>query len=170
MCCYNCMTLFVFSFCCMLDHRIYTSFSKQLLFPNGSWTNCVLILPDVFPHCARGQNVATLGIFCKNCLLLLPLSCCYSLLRRSLFLPCCQEECQVAGLELLFGRPKSCYHPSSIYSWSIGHILEHEFFCLGHLGCSGSIMASIMGFFLKKLKKIEKIGYHSNSNFECYTE
>ena len=21
--------------------------------------------------------------------------------------------------------------PSSIYSWSIGHILEHEFFCLG---------------------------------------
>ena len=29
-------------------------------------------------------------------------------------------------------------HPSSIYSWSIGHILEHEFFCLGHLGCAGS--------------------------------
>ena len=28
--------------------------------------------------------------------------------------------------------------PSSIYSWSIGHILEHEFFCLGHLGCAGS--------------------------------
>ena len=27
--------------------------------------------------------------------------------------------------------------PSSIYSWSIGHILEHEFFCLG-LGCAGS--------------------------------
>jgi len=28
--------------------------------------------------------------------------------------------------------------PSSIYSWSIGHILEHDFFCLGHLGCAGS--------------------------------
>ena len=28
--------------------------------------------------------------------------------------------------------------PSSIYSWSIGHILEHEFFCMGHLGCAGS--------------------------------
>ena len=25
-------------------------------------------------------------------------------------------------------------------------------------------------FFLKKLKKVEKIGYHSNSNFECNTE
>ena len=31
-----------------------------------------------------------------------------------------------------------CWKPSSIYSWSIGHILEHEFFCLGHLGCAGS--------------------------------
>ena len=29
-------------------------------------------------------------------------------------------------------------YPSSIYSWSIGHILEHDFFCLGHLGCAGS--------------------------------
>ena len=28
--------------------------------------------------------------------------------------------------------------PSSIYSWSIGHILEHEFFCAGHLECVGS--------------------------------
>ena len=28
--------------------------------------------------------------------------------------------------------------PSSIYSWSICHILEHIFFCLGHLGCAGS--------------------------------
>ena len=25
-------------------------------------------------------------------------------------------------------------------------------------------------FFLKKLKKVEKIGYHSNFNFECNTE
>ena len=30
------------------------------------------------------------------------------------------------------------FEPSSIYSWSIGHILEHRFFCLGHLGCAGS--------------------------------
>ena len=36
-------------------------------------------------------------------------------------------ECWVLG----FG-------PSSIYSWSIDHILEHEFFCLGRLGCPGS--------------------------------
>ena len=28
----------------------------------------------------------------------------------------------------------SGYNPSSIYSWSISHILEHEFFCLGCLG------------------------------------
>ena len=28
--------------------------------------------------------------------------------------------------------------PSSIYSWSIGHILEHKFFCLGRLGSQGS--------------------------------
>ena len=24
------------------------------------------------------------------------------------------------------------------YSWSIGHILENEFFCLGHLGCAAA--------------------------------
>ena len=32
-----------------------------------------------------------------------------------------------------YWRSKSLYtsHPSSIYSWSISHILEHEFFCLG---------------------------------------
>ena len=30
------------------------------------------------------------------------------------------------------------FNPSSIYSWSLGHILEHEFFFLGHLGCAGS--------------------------------
>ena len=30
------------------------------------------------------------------------------------------------------------FMPSSIYSWSIGHILAHEFFCLGRLGSSGS--------------------------------
>ena len=30
------------------------------------------------------------------------------------------------------------FSPSSIYSWPISHILEHDFFCLGHLGCAGS--------------------------------
>ena len=30
------------------------------------------------------------------------------------------------------------FNPSSIYSWSKGHILEHEFFCLGRLGSSGN--------------------------------
>ena len=30
------------------------------------------------------------------------------------------------------------HYPSSMYSCSIGHILEHEFFCLGRLGSSGS--------------------------------
>jgi hypothetical protein len=29
-------------------------------------------------------------------------------------------------------------NPSSILSVSIGHILEHEFFCLGRLGSQGS--------------------------------
>ena len=32
---------------------------------------------------------------------------------------------------------ESWFCPSSIYSWSIGHILEHEFFCLGSLGSQG---------------------------------
>ena len=37
------------------------------------------------------------------------------------------------------GSLKNCwgYSPSSIYSWSISHNLEHEFFCLGRLGSSG---------------------------------
>ena len=51
---------------------------------------------------------------------------------------------------------------SSIYSWSIGHILEHEFFCLGHLGCAGSkgkkwiwvILSNFWGwFFFEKVWK-----------------
>ena len=36
---------------------------------------------------------------------------------------------------------QKCYYhgdPSSIYSWSISHILEHEFFCFGCLGWAGS--------------------------------
>ena len=35
-------------------------------------------------------------------------------------------------------RVADFYAHDCIYSWSIGHILEHEFFCLGHLGCAGS--------------------------------
>ena len=46
----------------------------------------------------------------------------------------------------LFLPAKTIYHffckeyfaPSSMYSWSISHILEHEFFCLGRLGSQGS--------------------------------
>ena len=44
-------------------------------------------------------------------------------------------------LKRLFSKCSTCVYdniPSSIYSWSIGHILEHEFFCLGHLGSQGS--------------------------------
>jgi hypothetical protein len=29
---------------------------------------------------------------------------------------------------------------------------------------------AFISFFLKKLKKVEKIGYHSNFNFECNTK
>jgi hypothetical protein len=32
----------------------------------------------------------------------------------------------------------ACFWPSSIYSWSIGHILEHKFFYVGRLGSQGS--------------------------------
>ena len=35
----------------------------------------------------------------------------------------------------------------SIYSWSIGHILEHEFFCLGCLGWAGVRKKSGFEFF-----------------------
>ena len=40
-----------------------------------------------------------------------------------------EEEPTLCGL---FG-----FRPSSIYCWSISHILEHELFCLGRLGSSG---------------------------------
>ena len=38
------------------------------------------------------------------------------------------------------GKKLSFYsnsNPSSIYSWSISHILEHIYFCLDRLGSSG---------------------------------
>ena len=56
--------------------------------------------------------------------------------------------------------------PSSIHSWSISHILEHEFFCLGRLDSSGSkekkwiwvFLSNFWGWFFQILwaKKIFK--------------
>ena len=45
-------------------------------------------------------------------------------------------------------------YPSSIYSWSIGHILEHEFFCLGHLGCAGSRRKKVDLSFSEQLLRV----------------
>ena len=126
MCCYNCMTLFVFSFCCMLDHRIYTSFSKQLLFPNGSWTNCVLILPDVFPHCARGQNVATLGIFCKNCLLLQLASSFVVPALLSRGMPSCRTRATFWTSKVVLSPPK--YHVTTSKSQLQAQFSIYKFF------------------------------------------
>ena len=35
-------------------------------------------------------------------------------------------------------EPRFISTPSSIYSWSVGHILEHEFFRPGRFGSQGS--------------------------------
>ena len=51
--------------------------------------------------------------------------------RRVCFHLCIEKENEIKLSSQIF-------IPSSIYSLSIGHILEHEFFCLGHLGCAGS--------------------------------
>ena len=40
--------------------------------------------------------------------------------------------------EHFFTQCSNRLKPTSMYSWSIGHILEHEFFCLGRLGSQGS--------------------------------
>ena len=45
-----------------------------------------------------------------------------------------ERECR---LKMMLEQVDSA-NPSSIYSWSIGHILEHEFFCYGRLGSQGS--------------------------------
>ena len=37
-----------------------------------------------------------------------------------------------------FANSPQYFRSISIYSWSIGHILEHEFFCCGRLGSQGS--------------------------------
>merc|ERR1712129_693750 len=47
------------------------------------------------------------------------------------------EQRRAASIGPSMSLPNN-FHPSSIYSWSIGHILEHEFLCLGHLGRSGT--------------------------------
>ena len=39
--------------------------------------------------------------------------------------------------------------PSFIYSWSISHILEHEFFCLGSSGCKEKNILFISWQFLR---------------------
>ena len=44
--------------------------------------------------------------------------------------------------------------PSSIHSWSIGHILEHELFCLGHLGWAGSKGKNVDLSFKKQLLRV----------------
>ena len=49
------------------------------------------------------------------------------------------------------------FFPSSIYSWSKDHILEHEFFCLGRLGSQGNkgkkwiwgILSNFWGWFFQ---------------------
>ena len=47
-----------------------------------------------------------------------------------------------------------CFRPSSIYSWSIGHILEPEFFCLGCLGSSGSKKKKVDLSFSEQLLRV----------------
>ena len=48
------------------------------------------------------------------------------------------ENCSPRQREKCLGIALHPLDPSSIYSWSIGHILEHEFWCLGRLGSQGS--------------------------------
>ena len=58
--------------------------------------------------------------------------------------------------------------PSSIFSWSIGHILEHEFFCLGRLGSSGSKGKKVDLSFSKQLLRVVFStfdGQNKHSNF-----
>ena len=44
----------------------------------------------------------------------------------------------MCSLVIFMTESESGAEPSFIHSWSISHILEHEFFCLGRLGCAGS--------------------------------
>ena len=56
-----------------------------------------------------------------------------------------------------------CYSPTFLYSWSIGHILEHEFFCLGAQGSkeekkfsiSEQLFENIVASALKNLHRIK---------------
>ena len=66
----------------------------------------------------------------------------------------------IGGRDLVLeAKTKYTLYPRSIYSWSIGHILEHEFFCLGCLGSQGSkekkwirgILSNFWGWFFQLL-------------------
>jgi hypothetical protein len=62
---------------------------------------------------------------------------------------------------------------SSIYSWPISHILEHEFFCFCHLGSSGQLGKKEDLSFSDQLLSVCFLtfcGYHSRFNPECNTE
>ena len=48
--------------------------------------------------------------------------------------------------------------PSFIYSWSIGHILEHEFFYLGRLGSQGSKGKKVDLRNLEQLLRVDSTG------------
>ena len=60
-------------------------------------------------------------------------------------------------------------NPSSIYSWSIHHILEHKSFCLGRLDSSGSkekkvdLSFSFNFLWAKKLKIFKNIFYSNRT-------
>ena len=52
------------------------------------------------------------------------------------------------------GHSGSDWKPSSIYSWSISHIFEHEFFCLGCLGWAGSKGKKVALSFSEQLLRV----------------
>ena len=49
-------------------------------------------------------------------------------------------------------------YPSYIYNWSIGHILEYEFFCLGRLGSQGSKEKKVD---LRNSEQLLRVGFSS---------
>ena len=65
---------------------------------------------------------------------LLEMSLCWICIYKS---HCCRGELRLGARVPKGKRSTSSACPSLIYSWSISHILKHEFFCFGHLGSSG---------------------------------
>ena len=49
----------------------------------------------------------------------------------------CNETILEATIQMVLHLAQFSSNSSFVYSWSIGHILEHEFFCLGRLGSHG---------------------------------